>query len=121
MSRTPFFNYRARAIGAAIFLVPCLLWMSFSFRNRPELLDTQNITATVQQVHNQNLKDPAGTAIYAVDFVLSDGQKISLKLREPIPRRGEEVPFKRQRVKTGKHIETEYNFDRLLWENGIQN
>jgi hypothetical protein len=101
---------RSRAIVAAIFIVPLLIWTSLTFNNG-KIVASEPLTATVASVIKA--EGTSSDEHYAVTLKLSDGQKIELTFRLPVPKVGEAIPLIKQ---TFKDKRIEYRFDRENWQ-----
>ena len=109
-----FINPRARAIGAALIILPPLLWLSL--RSEPEILESEALPATVLQVREQG--QVGNERSYELTFRLEDGESVSLTLREPVPAQGDTVTLLRETIQTGRNSEVNYRFERQAWELG---
>lgn len=103
-------SHRSRAIAAAIFIVPMMLWMTWSL-DGGKLESTEPMQAVVHTMAKTGKSDSGG--IYTANLKLPDGQQISLTFREPIPKPGETIPLIRH---TFKNKRQEYRFDREVWQ-----
>lgn len=104
-------SHRSKAIAAAIFIVPMMLWMTWRL-DGGKLQSTEPLQATVHTMAKTGKSDSG--AIYTADLKLADGTQISLKFYEPVPKPGESIPLIRHTYKNGEH---DYRFDRSAWQN----
>ncbi|PKL75395.1 MAG: hypothetical protein CVV27_15570 [Candidatus Melainabacteria bacterium HGW-Melainabacteria-1] len=105
-------SHRSRAIAAAIFIVPLMLWMTCTL-DGGKLQSAEPIQAVMHTLAKTGKTDSG--EIYAAQLKLPDGQQISLTLHTPVPKPGESVPLIRR---TFKNQQQEYRFDRETWQRG---